>query len=136
MPGRPVASPLAGAPPTQPMPKPTVRLTKPPAPVGMGAVVSAPVAAAVLDEEEETADEPALNILSIVTLTLAAIVMLIVLFSSDKFSMAVDPTGNSTSFLKFPAANPGRAVPTDPDGEHFRSSLELKPIPQFEKVGQ
>jgi hypothetical protein len=118
------------------MPKPTVRLTKPPQPAGPTTVTSAPVTAAILEEEEETADDAILNVLSIVTLALAAIVMLIVLFSSQKFSLAVDRTGTSTSFLKFPAANPGRAVPVDPDGENYRSSLELKEIPQFERAGQ
>jgi hypothetical protein len=121
------------------MPKPTVRLERPPTAAGPGtAVTSAPVRTAVLEEEDEGADEKTLNILAIVGLVLAAILMLVVLFSSDEFGLAVDRTGTSTSFLKFPAAEPGHASATiDAEGEtHFKSNLTLKAIPVYEGAAQ
>ena len=90
-PGRPTQPLAGGAAATQPMPKPTVRLQPQQAPgaTATGAISSAPLKTAVLDDEEDEADDKGLGLIAGIVLGLAAILLLITAFSHDDFRLGV-----------------------------------------------
>lgn len=131
---RPATAPLTGAAPTQPMPKPTVRLQPQPGPSGPGttAVSSAPTKSAVIsaDDEEEINEGP-LNIIAGIGLGLAAIFLAIALLSSDGVGLGIDPGGTGEGW-KLPKADGKYArLPTDPHDTTVKSTFVVKEIPRY-----
>jgi hypothetical protein len=136
-PTRPMTTPLAPAQ-AAPGPRPTVRLQPQQGPAATGAISSAPLKPAALDDEDEEANEKGLGLLAGIATGLAALFLIVAALSSDSLQLGVSLDQKNPGW-KIPRPSPlnseGKAkedyAQQDVTGA-WSADLELAEIPQYQ----
>lgn len=130
-----MTAPLSAA---QPGPRPTVRLQPQQGPASTGAISSAPLKPAALDDEEESSSEGGLGLLAGITTGLAALFLIITALSSDSVTPGLSLDQKNPGW-KIPRPSPlnseGKAkedfAQQELLGGTWSSDLKLAEIPQY-----
>jgi hypothetical protein len=131
-PTRPMTAPIAAAPQAAPGPRPTVRLQPQPGVPAIGAVSSAPLKPAAMDDDEEESNESGLGLLAGIATGLAALLLLVTALSSDKFKLGVSLDQNNSGWKLPRASTPKENFATQEATGSWSTALELPEIPQYQ----
>lgn len=132
-PTRPMTAPLAAAAPqAAPGPRPTVRLQPQPGVPAAGAISSAPLKPAAVDDDDEESDESGLGLLAGIATGLAALFLITAAFSSDTNKLGVSLDQKNPGWKLPRQSTPKENFATQDITGGWSSDLELPEIPQYQ----